>query len=85
MEIIGVDTGNKAMKTPGCDPFSTGLISHGQNEPIVRCETLMFEGVYYSLNQSRTTYKQDKTVDNTYYLLTPVSYTHLTLPTNREV
>lgn len=73
MEIIGVDTGNKAMKTPGCDPFSTGLISHGQNEPIVRCETLMFEGVYYSLNQSRTTYKQDKTVDNTYYLLTLIA------------
>lgn len=73
MEIIGVDTGNKAMKTPGCDPYPTGLVRHGQNEPVVRCDTLMFEGMYYSLSQDRTPYKQDKTVDNTYYLLTLIA------------
>lgn len=73
MEIIGVDTGNKAMKTPGCDPFPTGLVRHGQNEPVVRCDSLMFEGFYYSLSQDRTPYKQDKTVDDTYYLLTLIA------------
>lgn len=36
MEIIGVDTGNKAMKTPGCEPFPTGLVRHGTTEPAIK-------------------------------------------------
>lgn len=73
MEILAVDTGNKAMKTPGCEPFPTGLVRHGQNEPAIRGETLCFEGKYYSLSETRTPYQQDKTKDDTYFLLTLIA------------
>ena len=73
MEIIGVDTGNKAMKTPGCEPFPTGLVRHGTTEPAIKGETMCYMGKYYSLNDSRTPYQQDKTKDDTYFLLTLIA------------
>lgn len=69
MDIIGVDTGNKAIKTPGVAPFSTGLVRHGETEPAIKGDTLYWEGKYYSLTEQRTPYRQDKTQDDTYFIL----------------
>lgn len=52
MEIIGVDTGNKAMKTPGCEPFPTGLVRHGTTEPAIKGETMCYMGMKSWLVQS---------------------------------
>ena len=55
--LIGVDHGNKQIKTVHCNPFVSGLK----------------QSVTRPFGQNVLRYQ------NTYY--TPVSYTHLTLPT----
>lgn len=61
--VIAVDTGNKNIKTPHTEPFNSGLICHGAIPPAVKSDTLLFDGNYYTLTQSRIPYMYNKTTD----------------------
>ena len=58
--VIAVDTGNKNIKTPHTEPFNSGLICHGAIPPAVKSDTLLFDGNYYTLTQSRIPYMYNK-------------------------
>lgn len=67
--IISVDPGNKQIKTINfC--FDSGLEEYGETPPPFQVEACFINGKYYSLSKRRTVYKRDKTVDDTYYILT---------------
>lgn len=70
MMIIGVDTGNRCIKTAQADPFSAGLNRHFGAPPIVATDTLFFEGNYYSFSEAQDYHRQDKTEDDCYFILT---------------
>lgn len=67
-KIIAVDTGNKCIKTINF-AFVSGL-SVSEEAPPFAIDHLWLNGKCYSLNNDRTPYKKDKTVDDTYYVLT---------------
>lgn len=71
--VIAVDTGNKNIKTPHTEPFNSGLICHGAIPPAVKSDTLLFDGNYYTLTQSRIPYMYNKTTDWSYYVLTLIA------------
>lgn len=68
--IIGVDTGNRMIKTAYAEPFSAGLNHHFDSEPFLTKEFLEKDGQYYTFSLEQNSYKHDKTADDTYYLLT---------------
>lgn len=70
MMVIAVDTGNRFIKTAHAEPFSAGLISHYDTPPIVDTDTLLYNGNYYSFAETQGYHRQDKTVDNYYFILT---------------
>lgn len=70
MKIIGVDTGNRCIKTSHAAPFDAGLVYHGTTPPAVSVDTLFYKGRYYSLSATRGAYRQDKTTDEQYFILT---------------
>lgn len=68
MKIISVDTGNRLIKTPHVS-FNTGIVRHGKRPPAIKTDMLYF-GEYFTITEQRTPYLKDKTVDDTYFLLT---------------
>ena len=70
MTVVAVDTGNRLIKTAHAEPFSAGLNRHLDVPPIVATDTLFFEGNYYSFSESQGFHRQDKTVDDYYFILT---------------
>ena len=66
--LIGVDHGNKQIKTVHCNPFVSGLKQSvtrpfGQN-------VLRYQNTYYTLSTERIPYRKDKTEDNRFFILT---------------
>ena len=70
MVVIAVDTGNRYIKTAHAEPFSAGLNMLGDTPPIVNTDTLFYNGNYYSFAETQGYHRQDKTVDNYYFILT---------------
>lgn len=68
MMLIGIDHGNKQMKTVHCKPFVSGL-QQSATKPFGR-DVLMYQGVYYSLSDQRIPYRKDKTEDERFFVLT---------------
>lgn len=66
--IIGVDTGNRCIKTAN-NIFVSGVIE-SHNPPIQRKNVLAYDGKYYMLTQKRISYLQDKTQNDEYFALT---------------
>lgn len=73
MKVIGVDTGNRYIKTVHAEPFSTGIVRHGTVPPAVQVDTLFYEGQYYALSATRGSYRCDKTADDHYLALTLIA------------
>lgn len=68
--IIGVDTGNDAIKTKNFT-FPSGLSESMESFPTG--DNLKYQGKYYTAISKRTTYKKDKSVDDTYFILTLIA------------
>lgn len=70
MMVIAVDTGNRFIKTAHAAPFSAGLNRHLNTPPIVATDTLFYNGNYYSFAETQGYHRQDKTIDDYYFILT---------------
>ena len=70
MVVIAVDTGNRYIKTAHAEPFSAGLNMLGDTPPIVNTDTLFYNGNYYTFAETQGYHRQDKTVDDYYFILT---------------
>ncbi len=68
MLVIGVDHGNKQMKTVNCPPFVSGL-KESRTKPYGK-EILEYQGKYYIISNQRLPYKRDKTEDDKFFILT---------------
>ncbi|SHH75852.1 plasmid segregation protein ParM [Caloranaerobacter azorensis DSM 13643] len=66
--IIGVDQGNRYIKSRE-GIYSCGFIV-SRSEPLGMDEVIEFQGKYYCIGGSRKKYRQDKTIDDTYFILT---------------
>ena len=69
MYVISVDTGNRFIKTAHAEPFSAGLNRHYDTPPIVAADTLFYDGNYYTFSDTQGYHRQDKTVDDYYFIL----------------
>lgn len=68
MEIIGIDHGYAAIKTKHfC--FPSGVVEY-EYEPYTQKDVLEFGGKYYVCGSGRQPLRKDKTVNDSYYLLT---------------
>lgn len=68
MPIIGIDHGNKQIKTVHCKPFVSGL-QQSTTKPFGK-DVLYYNGAYYTLMDQRIPYRKDKTDDNRFFVLT---------------
>nr|WP_148509959.1 ParM/StbA family protein [Hungatella hathewayi] len=66
--LIGIDHGNKQMKTVHCKPFVSGL-QQSTTKPFGK-DVLKYQGVYYTLSDRRIPYRKDKTDDDRFFVLT---------------
>ena len=79
--LIGVDHGNKQIKTVHGEPFVSGL-QQSLTRPFG--QSLQYCGTYYTLSNERIPFHKDKTEDDRFFVLTPVSYTHLIRPVKKS-
>lgn len=68
--IFGIDHGNGNMKGSNVD-FPCGLVRY-TSEPgrFMNEDILEYQGIFYTLSETRMPFKADKTVDEDYYILT---------------
>lgn len=66
--IIGIDHGNKQIKSVNCSPFISG-IQQSITRPFGK-DILLYDGIYYTLSNQRIPYRKDKTEDNRFFVLT---------------
>ena len=68
--IFGIDHGNGNMKGSNVD-FPCGLVRY-TSEPgrFINEDILEYQGIFYTLSETRMPFKADKTVDEDYYILT---------------
>ena len=64
--LIGVDHGNKQIKTVHCAPFVSGL-QQSLTRPFG--PSLQYGGNYYTLSNERIPYRKDKTGDDRFFIL----------------
>lgn len=66
--LIGIDHGNKQIKTAHCAPFTSGL---KESEVLLfGKDILQYEGKYYQLTDQRILYHRNKTSDQRFFILT---------------
>lgn len=65
--LIGVDHGNKQIKTVHCEPFISGL-QQSMTRPFG--QSLQYGGSYYTLSSERIPFRKDKTEDDRFFILT---------------
>lgn len=66
--LIGIDHGNKQIKTAHCAPFTSGL---KESEVLLfGKDILQYEGKYYQLTNQRIPYHRNKTSDQRFFILT---------------
>lgn len=68
MVLIGIDHGNKQMKTVHCKPFVSGL-QQSVTKPFGK-DVLKYRDTYYTLSGQRIPYRKDKTEDDRFFILT---------------
>lgn len=68
--LIGVDHGNKQIKTVHCSPFVSGL-QQSVTKPFG--QSLQYDGNYYTLSNDRIPFRKDKTEDDRFFILTLIA------------
>ena len=68
--LIGVDHGNKQIKTVHCNPFVSGL-QQSITKPFG--QSLQYRGNYYTLSNERIPFRKDKTEDDRFFVLTLIA------------
>lgn len=66
--IIGIDHGNRFIKSKE-GMYTAGYVE-SNTQPITNDNVLQYNGKYYAIGSKRTKYKYDKTIDETYFILT---------------
>lgn len=66
--LIGIDHGNKQIKSVHCLPFVSG-IQQSITQPFGK-DILLYDGLYYTLSNQRIPYRKDKTEDDRFFVLT---------------
>lgn len=66
--LIGIDHGNKQIKTAHCSPFTSGL-KESDVLPFGK-DILKFDGKYYQLTDQRIPYHRNKASDQRFFVLT---------------
>ncbi|MBM6721578.1 ParM/StbA family protein [Pseudoflavonifractor phocaeensis] len=66
--LIGIDHGNKQIKTSHCSPFTSG-VKESDVLPFGK-DILKYDGKYYQLTDQRIPYHRDKTSDHRFFVLT---------------
>ena len=66
--LIGVDHGNKQIKTVHCNPFVSG-VKQSVTRPFGQ-NVLRYQNTYYTLSTERIPYRKDKTEDDRFFILT---------------
>lgn len=66
--LIAIDHGNKLIKVPNHEPFTSGI--QESDTPPYGGETLKYQGKYYTLSEKRIPYHRDKTEDERFLVLT---------------
>ena len=69
LTIIGIDHGYGNMKTTHCC-FPSGVIAHGNKEPIFKQDVLVYKGQYYSIGTHHKEFIPNKNQDDDFYILT---------------
>lgn len=69
--LIGIDHGNKQIKTIHCMPFVSGL-QQSATKPFGK-DVLKYNDFYYTLSEQRIPYRRDKTEDDRYFVLTLIA------------
>lgn len=67
--VVGVDTGNYCMKTKHCT-WVAGVHTSDTKPEFCSERIIWYKDTYYTLVNSRNTYLPDKTVDDTYFVMT---------------
>lgn len=68
--LIGVDHGNKQIKTAHGEPFVSGL-QQSLTRPFG--QSLQYRGTYYTLSNERIPFHKDKTEDDRFFALTLIA------------
>ena len=68
--LIGVDHGNKQIKTVHCSPFVSGL-QQSITKPFG--QSLQYRDNYYTLSSERIPFRKDKTEDDRFFVLTLIA------------
>ena len=68
--LIGVDHGNKQIKTVHGEPFVSGL-QQSLTRPFG--QSLQYCGTYYTLSNERIPFHKDKTEDDRFFVLTLIA------------
>ncbi|MFQ7747913.1 MAG: hypothetical protein ACLRJV_11980 [Eubacteriales bacterium] len=68
--LIGVDHGNKQIKTVHCNPFVSGL-QQSITKPFG--QSLQYRDNYYTLSSERIPFRKDKTEDDRFFVLTLIA------------
>ena len=66
--IIGVDTGNRCIKTKNFN-FVSGIVRH-PTRPVMTDEYIKYNGMFYTLTNNRIRYMEDKSEDDNFFILT---------------
>ena len=66
--LIGIDHGNKQIKSVHCLPFVSG-IQQSITQPFGK-DVLLYDGLCYTLSNQRIPYRKDKTEDDRFFVLT---------------
>lgn len=66
--LIGIDHGNKQIKSVHCTPIISGL-QQSITQPF-GTDILLYNGIYYTLSNQRIPYRKDKTEDDRFFVLT---------------
>lgn len=66
--VIGVDTGNRCIKTKNFS-FVSGLVAYN-SQPLMTDEYVKYNGTYYALTNDRIAYMEDKTETEDFFILT---------------
>lgn len=67
---LGIDHGNRKIKSSAGDYFLSGITCHKDKEPLITSNLLVYGGKYYTIGENRVNFQFDKTESEDFYLLT---------------
>jgi plasmid segregation protein ParM len=70
LHYLGIDHGNRKIKSSAGDYFLSGITYHKDKEPLITSNLLVYNGEYFTIGENRVNFQFDKSESNDFYLLT---------------